>query len=312
MLRRLGVGRLSYHLWYAPTSAIRDSLAAGGPLEQWRDAKGKREMEEAAATLPTSHAPAAALPELHFLTGKKFWYQTAFCLHTLQYVSGRVFPAVFHDDGSFDPATIARLRSLFPTAKIHLRAESDGRIAELLPPERFPFLHDERAQRYPNFLKITDVHAGAQGWRLVMDSDMLFFRRPDFLLAWLAAPGRPLHMLDIQDSYGYSRPLMESLTGEKISEKVNVGLCGLQSDRIDWEKLEFWCRRLVEAEGTCYYVEQALVAMLMSGEECAVAPRRDYFLLPDDAECRAPSAVMHHYVAASKRGYFRHAWRHIA
>ena len=59
-------------------------------------------MKLAAATLPTSRAAAdPALPEVHFLTGKRFWYQTAFCLHTLQVHSGRVFRAVFHDDGSF-------------------------------------------------------------------------------------------------------------------------------------------------------------------------------------------------------------------
>jgi len=167
----------------------------------------------------------------------------------------------------------------------------------------------ERRAHYPNLRKLTDVHAGAHGWRLVLDSDMLFFRRPDFLLAWLAAPDRPLHMVDVQDSYGYSRARLESLAGAPLPLRLNVGLCGLRSDALDWEKLEFWCRRLIEAEGTSYYLEQALVAMLLAGRDCAVAPAGDYLLLPPEDECRAPRAVMHHYVAQSKRGYFRHAWR---
>jgi hypothetical protein len=307
--KQLGLGRAAYHLWHAPVAAVRESITAGGPLEQWRDARARREMELAATTLPTSRAAAEIhVPELHFLTGRRFWYQTAFCLHTLQVHSQRVFRAVFHSDGTFDATTTDRLRALFPTAEFHSRSESDARAAELLPPDRFPFLNAERKQLYPNFLKVTDVHLGARGWRLVLDSDMLFFRRPDFLLTWLGAPDRPLYMLDIADSYGYSRPLMEKLTGISLPAQLNVGMWGLNSESIDWEKLEFWCRRLVEAEGTCYYVEQALMAMLVAGRPCAIMPREDYLLLPDRNECRVPRAVMHHYVARSKRGYFRDAW----
>ena len=56
--------------------------------------------------------------------------------------------------------------------------------------------------------KLTDVHAGRTGWRLFLDSDMLFFARPDFLLAWLADPRQPCHMIDVVSAYGYSPGLM--------------------------------------------------------------------------------------------------------
>ncbi|HWZ95748.1 MAG TPA: glycosyl transferase family 2 [Opitutaceae bacterium] len=308
--RSLGLGRAAYWLWHAPMATVKKSIAEGGPLEQFRDSRAHAGMTRAAEQLaPQSHPPARHWPELHFLTGKKFWDQTAFCLQTFQAQAGHSMRAVFHDDGTLDHDCAAHLGELFPAAEIHHRAESDARIAALLPPARFPTLHNERARPYPNFLKLTDVHAGANGWRLVLDSDMLFFRRPDFILSWLAAPPRPLYMADVQDSYGYSRPLLESLAGAPLPPRVNVGLCGLRSDALDWEKLEFWCRRLIEAEGTSYYLEQALVAMLLAGRDCAVAPAGDYLLLPSGDECRAPRAVMHHYVAQSKRGYFRHAWR---
>jgi hypothetical protein len=44
---------------------------------------------------------------------------------------------------------------------------------------------------------------------------------------------------------------------------------------------------------------------------CAVAPAADYVTKPGRAESIAPRAVMHHYVAESKRWYFRHGWRHV-
>ena len=307
--RRLGLGRAAYWLWHAPVAGVKKSIAAGGPLEQLRDGRAHAGMTRAAAQLtPQAIAPAADWPELHFLTGKKFWDQTAFCLQTFQAQAGHAAQAVFHDDGSADEAIRAQLTRLFPAARWRSTAEIEASLDVVLPTAKFPVLRERRAH-YPNLRKLTDVHAGAHGWRLVLDSDMLFFRRPDFLLAWLAAPGRPLHMVDVQDSYGYSPALLESLAGAPLPPRVNVGLCGLRSDALDWEKIEFWCRRLIEAEGTSYYLEQALVAMLLAGRDSAVAPAGDYLLMPDEAECRAPRAVMHHYVAQSKRGYFRHAWR---
>jgi hypothetical protein len=309
---RLGLGRAAYLAWHAPMAAAQRSLREGGPLNQWRDAQGRRAMERAAALLPIdSRPPDAALPELHFLTGKRFWYQTAFCLHSLQRHSDAAYRVVLHDDGSFDPPTIDRLGALFPAAEIRRRADNDARVAAALPPDRFPFLHDRR-KFYPNILKLTDAHAGARGWRLVLDSDMLFFRRPEFVLAWLRQPTAPLHMLDVADAYGYPEPELARLAGAPLPHLVNVGLTGLRSDAIDWDKIERWCRDLIRAHGTSYYLEQALIAMLLAGQDRAIAPRADYVLLPDLAECRAPRAVMHHYVAESKRGYFRHAWRHLA
>jgi len=308
--RSLGLGRAAYWLWHAPAASIKRSISAGGPLEQLRDGRAHAAMTRAAAQLtPQSSTPGTGWPELHFLTGKKFWDQTAFCLQTFQAHAGHAARAVFHDDGSADEATCAQLTRLFPAARWRLAKEIEAELDAVLPAAKFPVLRERRAH-YPNLRKLTDVHAGAHGWRLVLDSDMLFFRQPDFLLAWLAAPDRSLHMVDVQDSYGYSRSLLESLAGAPLPPRVNVGLCGLRSDALDWEKLEFWCRRLIEAEGTSYYLEQAIVAMLLAGRDCAVAPAEDYLLLPSENECRSPRAVMHHYVAQSKRGYFRHAWPH--
>jgi hypothetical protein len=141
----------------------------------------------------------------------------------------------------------------------------------------------------------------------------LFFRRPNVLLEWLAEPKRPLHAVDCQESYGYSRPLMEQLAGAPIPERVNVGLCGLRGNDLDWEEMEAWCASLIAREKTSYYLEQALVAMFVARRQpCTVAPASDYITRPDRDEVIAPQAVMHHYVAASKRWYFRYGWRHVA
>jgi len=301
-------GRLLYLGWHKPLAEVRRSFREGGPLNQWRTAQGRREMESSAARLPPLPAPPAGAPEVCFLTGRRFWFQTAFCFWSLCRHAGRPLRAVIYDDGSLDAPLLAECARVFPGARVVTAAEIEGRLNAHLPAAKFPTLRTRRVV-YPNLRKLTDVHAGEQGWRLVLDSDMIFFRRPTALLNWLDAPTRPLHMLDVQDAYGYPDKLLRTLAGGPVPSRLNVGVCGLKSDAIDWVQLEDWNRRLIEAGGTSYYEEQALTALMLAGRDAECLPAADYRLMPDDDQCRQPTAALHHYVDLSKRGYFRHAWR---
>jgi hypothetical protein len=217
---------------------------------------------------------------------------------------------VVYDDGSLTGEFRAPLARLFPSTRFVDRSETLTRLDHHLPSTRFPALR-ERWLNYPNIRKLIDPHLGSARWKLVLDSDLLFFRRPDFLLQWLDAPAQPLHAVDCETSYGYSRPLMNELAGVPVADLVNVGLTGLDSTALDWERLEHWCRTLIDREKTSYYLEQALIAMLVAGRSCAIAPAADFVTLPEPPEAQACRAVMHHYVAQSKRWYFQRNWRHV-
>ena len=145
------------------------------------------------------------------------------------------------------------------------RSEIERELDRHLPKARFPELRARRLT-YPHLRKLTDIHCWRRGWTLVLDSDMLFFREPRFLLDWLAAPASACHMLDALPAYGYSARLMEELAGHPIPPLVNVGFCGLRSDAIDWDELERWCKELVAREGMSYFLEQAITAMLVAGK----------------------------------------------
>ncbi len=304
----LGFGRLMYVLWHAPRAAIARSIRAGGPIEQWNDSRGRAAMQTAAANLPPCPAAPAKAVEVCFLTGKKFWYQTACCCWTLRQHANFDLRPVFIDDGTFDEDLIAESARVFPGSVVLRQDEIERRLEACLPEARFPALRGQR-RSYVHLRKITDAHAGHRGWRLVLDSDMLFFRPPTELLQWLAAPDRPVHMMDVHDAYGYPSATLEALTGHPPPMHLNVGVCGLQSDALDWDQLESWCAALLRQHGSSYYLEQALVAMLLSASEPLRLPQKDYLLMPSEAECRAPTAVLHHYVDQSKRGYFRYGWR---
>ena len=304
-------GRVWYLLYPLPAGRVMRSWREGGPVNQWITERHRREMEAAAARLPAlPEFPGTAPVTLHLLTGRMFWYQTAFCLHSFARAAQTTVHAEIYDDGSIDAGCAACLRRLGGSVRLHAAGEIRAQLDRHLPTEKFSVLR-ERWLHYPNIRKLTDVHLGSTGWKLVVDSDLLFFRRPALLLDWFAEPERPLHAVDCQESYGYSRPLLERLAGAPLPARVNVGICGLRSEALDWNELEAWCAELIAKERPHYYLEQALVAMLAARQPCTVAPAADYITMPDRSEVMAPRAVMHHYVDTSRRWLYRHGWRQI-
>ena len=119
---------------------------------------------------------------------------------------------VIYDDGSLDADCTSALTRVFPSVEIYTRAAIEERLDEYLPAHRFPSLRHRRLE-YPHLRKLTDVHVGSKEWKLVLDSDMLFFREPTFLLDWLRSPTHSCHMVDVASAYGYPNELMTELTG---------------------------------------------------------------------------------------------------
>ncbi|MDX1531209.1 MAG: hypothetical protein R3362_06760, partial [Rhodothermales bacterium] len=78
------------------------------------------------------------------------------------------------------------------------------------------------------------------------------------------------------------------------------------------DRVEYWCRVMLDREGPKYFQEQALVALLVAGGPYAVLPPDDYVLRPERDEALAPRAVLHHYVLDAQPYYFLHAWRRVA
>lgn len=310
MNRSLSPGRILYLLWHRPIGKVRECISVGGPMEQHRTAQGEQAMIAAARLLAPPSTREGAPLSLHLLTGHRFWHQTAFCLHSFSSNSRRLLAPVIYDDGTLRHEEETCLQRIFPLARFVTKKSALALLEHSLPQIKYPYLHD-RWMHYPNIRKLIDPHIASPGWKLVIDSDLLFFRNPTFLVDWLDAPDRPLHAVDCETSYGYDRAFMNRLTGAPVADLVNVGLTGLRSDEIDWDRVEYFCRELISTAGTHYYLEQALVAMLVAGRGCSVASSADYVTRPSLPEANHCTAVMHHYVADSKKWYFRHNWRRV-
>lgn len=231
-------------------------------------------------------------------------------MYSLAKKGGNTIKPVFVDDGTLTDSLIKQIKTQFPGCTIKTSAEIEAGIKKHLPVAKYPVLNKKRAI-YPHIKKLTDVHAGSSGWKIVLDSDMLFFKYPTEIINWLDNPEQPFFLYDPVLSYHYSIPLMEKLAANAIIPNLNVGAIGLKSESIDWDKLEQWISELEEKEGTNYLLEQALSAMLAAGKPTIIATQEDYIVMPGKAEVEHPAGTLHHYVAQSKEWYYKTAWQKV-
>lgn len=247
---------------------------------------------------------------LHFLTGKNYWYQTAFCIKSLLTHSSRNLNFTLIDDSTMNAELVEMISSQCKKTSIIQHYEIEERLNQSLPENKFPFLRKKRLV-YPHIKKLTDIHAGTTGWKIVLDSDMLFYKEPKLMFEWMDSPNNPFHIIDTVTSYGYSMELMNLLANSVIVDRINVGVVGLKSETIEWEKVEYWGKSLEEKEGASYFLEQALTAMIIGENKAVVGPAEEYLVMPTKLEVLHPTAVLHHYVDTSKEWYFKYAWKTI-
>ena len=306
----MSLGKILYKLYYKPVGEVGKVLKTG-ILKTIQQNRGKALMMKSSGTLKEIHYPAEAFMEVYFLTGKKYWYQTAFCLHSLQKQSGINIHATIVDDGSFDDALESQVNSQFPSSKVIRKEKIDALLSQHFPESRYPYIRKRRIE-YPHLRKLTDIHIlGGNDWKLVLDSDMLFFQKPSEIINWYKNPEKMVFMEDVEESYGYPIPYLKQLSGsDTFPEKLNVGITGIPSSKIDWDEIELWIKDSLEKYGKSYLQEQGLTAALAAKLGFDLLPISTYKVMPVVSE-NYPTEVLHHYVADSKYDYFVKGWKKV-
>jgi len=271
--------------------------------------RGMKRMKRAALTLAPVTSHADGLP-IHFLTGKNYLYQTLFCIRSLTKSTDAHFKFILIDDGTFDADLAELVQRLLPNAEIISAELIEKNLAQYIPLSCNALL--EKRKVYPHIRKLTDIHTlPGNSWKLVMDSDMIFWAEPKEILFWIEKPDSPLYMRDCIPSYGYSDLTLKKLLGKQLPELVNVGVIGLNSDYIDWQKINEWIKILESREGTSYYLEQALTAMIIGDRPSTILAENEYIVNPDEQVIKHRKGVLHHYVDLSKKEYFIDVWKNI-
>lgn len=293
-----------------PKSKYKTIKRFGGYVAYNKMLKHQEEMIEASIILPEIPSFKEGL-QIYFLTGEKYLYQTLFCALSLTKACDEKFQFILVDDGSFNQNLINRIEHQMPGVKLILTNEIEANLNRSLPLSKYPFLHRKR-EIYPHIKKLTDIHTiDTNSYKLVLDSDMLFWNEPAELINWLKNPSGCLHMIDCEESYGYDKVLMSSLCGYKIPEMVNVGAIGFNSNIINWQDLEIWAKTLEEKEGTSYFLEQALSAMIIASEPKSILNKEEYIVNPVEKTDSSTRVKLHHYVDLSKKYYFESLWKKV-
>ncbi|HWA85409.1 MAG TPA: hypothetical protein VG710_04240 [Opitutus sp.] len=312
-LRKHGVGRLAYRCLYRPRQQFDLARAYGWRL-WWRAIRGASAMRRAARALP---APAprevALVPPICFLTGPQFVPTTLFCAHSFARAAGVEAKFEFLSDGGLDAETSAALLRVFPRAAVHETAELDQRVADALPPGKFPSLHALRKE-FVLLRKLTDAMTDRRGYRLFLDSDMLFWGKPRELLA-RAAKAEPLYLADVGDDH-YTMPPADitRMLGVPVADRVNSGLVGLDAGAIDWDLMERACALLHAAPGDQRLLEQTLWAIALGAQGARPLDSDAYRLVIDPSQWRAacthmPPPVLLHYAWHARLPYSAAEWR---
>lgn len=216
----------------------------------------------------------------------------------------RALPWVFHDDGSLTSEDIKMLSCHFPGSRIVERKESDLFYKAT---ENIPFVRRLR-KMHVMLLKLGDLHVYSPTNKILyVDSDVLFLKKPDFLLARLFddCAGNYFNK-DIASAYITDSQTIKSLTGVQPPERINAGLSILKKDDIALDKIEGILIKLNSnlRNDWNYYghlIEQSVVAVL------AAQSQGGAFHLPHEYDVsldkEVSTAACKHYVGVIRDLY---------
>lgn len=169
--------------------------------------------------LPLNSAPVS----LHMVLSQRMLHMGMLALRSLEFHSGRLWAPIIHEDGSLTDADIAELKRQFPDARVIRRPEANAELDKVLAD--LPACREYR-QKHNWFLKNFDTwHYAPHDRYIVIDSDIVFFRRPEQLLRWVDEGDDSLWLMeDTNEKYCMPREEIEALMGLSLWHKVNSGL----------------------------------------------------------------------------------------
>jgi len=239
---------------------------------------------------------------VHVLTGDKDWLLSAWALASFLHFSEVGWPIVIHDDGTLPDEAAELFKELFPSCRIIPRNQSDAEVGRALLP--YPFCLDYR-NTHPLGLKVFDMaHYAGDDRFIVLDSDVLFFRKPQEILDWATKPLAKDCWFneDVQEASLITAAEAREELGVKLWSRVNSGLCLVYRPAID---LDFCDRALALTSilrGHIWRVEQTLFALCASrNSRGGLLPRTYEVTLKKHA---SKDIVARHYVGAVRDRFY--------
>ena len=268
-------------------SALRKSILAFS-----RDVLARKAVQPN-KVLPHHGSPVS----LHMVLSQSGLLMGQLTLRSLEFHSGYSWSPILHDDGTLSDRDVQEIQTNFPDAIVIRRAEADRVLNEALA--EYPLCRENR-NKHPWFLKIFDtLHFASHDHYIVIDSDIVFFNRPDFVLEWITKrPQTFWFMEDTKEKYSSDRAGIESAMGFPVWQRVNSGLDLMVRPAVDLalaEKFLGCCEPL--AREFCF-LEQTFFAVVGSAWGHGGKLPKEYEI--SWTNFRRKRAVCRHYVGSFK------------
>lgn len=256
---------------------------------------------------PLVEKRAEAVP-IHLLTGINDWRLAAWMLASFFHFTQRSWSVFIHDDGTLPAEARETLTLLFPQTRIISRAEADAAMANEL--RNYPRCQQYR-QMHPLAQKIFDVPFFTTGKQfMLLDSDLLFFARPEEILHWVdGGEGECWFNADADEAALLSKDEAKSQLGVDLWPKVNSGLCLISKSAVDRDFLEHALATTNILEAKVWRIEQTLYALTASRHgKGGLLPATYEVSLGKTA---APNALARHYVGAVRDHFYGEGLRRL-
>ena len=201
--------------------------------------------------------------EIHVLTSEKDWLNLIWTLKSFYHFSERHYALCIHDDGSLSTTQKTTLQSHFPLARIIDRPDANADILGKLA-------------AYPNCLEFRRTNLFAprlfdfveylQSDRmLLIDSDVLFFRKPTVLIDRIEDPAYRFNTVNRDTASAYTVTSIE--VKEKFEfdliEQFNAGLALIHKTSVNWDWIEAFLM-MPTIHDHFWRIEQTLFALCSS------------------------------------------------
>jgi hypothetical protein len=250
---------------------------------------------------PGGDLAAAGPVAVHVLTRGEDWLLAGWMLASWFVATGRKWEVIVHDDGTLPAGAGSALSSMFPAVTMIGKTEAEERMAPYLA--GFPLIRAYR-ERHALARKLFDAAIVAGGSHyLALDSDILFFSRPEALLRAVDGPGRHCWFnRDVAEGSLVSSDEAGSILGVRLWERVNSGLALVWPGAIEFDFCERVLRETGILSGHPWRIEQTLYALCASrnGEGGLLGPEYEISLGSD----AAPGSVCRHYVGAVRDRFY--------
>ena len=236
---------------------------------------------------------------VHMVVGHGMLRMGLLALRSWELHTRRRWRPFIHQDGSFTMEDRAVLRSHFPDATIIDRFEADREVTEALA--GFPACRSHRAN-HNWFLKVFDTRHYAPGERyLILDSDIVFFRRPTFVLDWIDGSGEEMWIMeDEREKYSHPRTDIEAAMGLRLLERANSGLDLMPKSAADLALADRFLAQCANTSRQYEFLEQTIFGLWASAwGRGGLLPRDEYEISWNSF--RGPKAVCRHYIGPSKQ-----------